>query len=199
MSMLLGKGEKMYKVFIVDDEKLIAMGLEKIINWKQLGCSTAGFTSSIEAYKSALLEPPDIIIIDIKMPYMDGLQLVEKLRNAGIKAEVIVLIHFSEFEYAKKGAAFGVNTYLLKPLEEEEVISAVRQSIHQLQKQKEIQKGQEIINTVQIKIDPMKNKTGYTCTNYMNNKRIERAKKILLKPSVNLYEITCNVNYQYFK
>ena len=104
----------MYKVYIVDDEWAIAKGLEKLIDWNGLGCSTSSFTNSINAYESALQENPDILISDIKMPYMDGLELISKLKAADLRVVVIIISGFSEFEYARKGIELGVNAYIFE-------------------------------------------------------------------------------------
>jgi len=119
----------MYKVFVVDDESLIARGLEKIIDWERLGCRVYPFTSSIEAYKSALVEHPQILITDIKMPFMDGLDLINRLQSIFDKFETIILSGYSEFEYARKGIELGVNKYLLKPVDQADLKSAVLLSI----------------------------------------------------------------------
>lgn len=119
----------MYKVFIVDDESLIARGLEKIIDWEQLGCRIYTYTSSIHAYKSALVENPQILITDIKMPFMDGLELIGRLQSAYFRFEAIILSGYSEFEYARKGIELGVNKYIVKPVDKEDLKSAVLTSI----------------------------------------------------------------------
>ena len=133
----------MYKVFIVDDERVIAKGLEKLVDWNGLGCYTLSFTSSVEAYESAMRERPDILITDIKMPYMDGLELISKLKAADVKFAAIIISGFSEFEYARKGIELGVNAYIFKPVEQEELKSAVAQAIVQFEKQDSILKELE--------------------------------------------------------
>lgn len=119
----------MYKIFIVDDEIIIARGLEKIINWEQLGCRVYLYNSSIQAYEDALVEKPAILITDIRMPFMDGLNLINKLKSSFITFEAIVLSGYSEFEYARKGIDLGVVKYLLKPVVQKELEAAVLKSI----------------------------------------------------------------------
>jgi Response regulator containing CheY-like receiver domain and AraC-type DNA-binding domain len=118
-----------YKVFIVDDESLIAWGLGKIIDWEGMGCRAYVYTSSTHAYESALVENPQILITDVKMPDMDGLDLIGRMRNASARFEAIVLSGYSEFEYARKGIELGVNKYILKPVDQEILKSAVLMSI----------------------------------------------------------------------
>jgi two-component system, response regulator YesN len=133
----------MHKVFIVDDEWAIAKGLEKVIDWNGLSCHTVSFTSSVDAYESAILERPDILITDIKMPYMDGLELIGKLKAADVKFATIIISGFSEFEYARKGIELGVNAYIFKPVEQEELKSAVAHAIAQIEKQDSVLKELE--------------------------------------------------------
>jgi len=137
----------MYRIFIVDDEVGIVNGLEKILDWEQLGCVTTCFSNSVDAYESALAGPPDILITDIKMPLMDGLELIRKLRAAGNKSAVIILSGFSEFEYAQKGISLGIDAYILKPIEEEELLSAVTQAMKHLEDQNSIKKELEKIKS----------------------------------------------------
>ncbi len=125
----------MYKVFIVDDEPAIAKGLEKLIDWNRLECQTFSFTDSRASYEAALIENPHIIITDIKMPFMDGLEFIKKLNSEGINCDVIILSGYSEFEYARKAIDLGVNTYLLKPVEEVDLESIVVKTIDQLKKE----------------------------------------------------------------
>lgn len=130
----------MYKVFIVDDERVIAEGLEKLIDWNGLECETRSFTCSAEAYGAAIGEIPDIIITDIKMPFMNGLELIKKLKSEGVDSDVIILSGYSEFEYARKGIELGVNTYLLKPVEQKDLESVVREVINRIKKEESEQK-----------------------------------------------------------
>ena len=138
----------MYKVFIVDDEVVIVNGLEKIFDWNQMGCLTSCFSNSVEAYEAALADHPDILITDIKMPLMDGLELINRLKASGNKTIFIILSGFSEFEYAKKGISLGINAYILKPVEEEELLAAVKLAINKLEEknniQKELEKAKEL-------------------------------------------------------
>ena len=128
----------LYKVFIVDDEWTIARGLEKLIDWAGMECMTFCFANSLAAYESAMREAPDIIVADIKMPYLDGLELISKLRAADIHSEAIMISGFSEFADARKGIQLGVNAYISKPVEQEEIKAAIRQAIDHIKKQTSI-------------------------------------------------------------
>ncbi|MFC5447463.1 response regulator [Paenibacillus aestuarii] len=114
------------KVFLVDDEKGIVDGLKKIISRYIPECEIVG-----EAYngvQGVSLIPacsPDIVITDIRMPQADGLEMIAKLKDAGCQAKFILLSGYADFEYARKGMRLGVQFYLNKPVEEEELRDCV--------------------------------------------------------------------------
>lgn len=116
----------MYKVLLVDDEFLIVDGIASVMNWKQLGTELVGTAQDgLEALAFIERERPDIIISDIRMPGMDGLQLVEKVASKYRDISFIMLTGFTEFEYAKKAMQYGVKHYLLKPCSEESLVEAI--------------------------------------------------------------------------
>ncbi|MFC5653558.1 response regulator [Paenibacillus solisilvae] len=109
------------KLIIVDDEQLIRMGLEKIILKMDFEIEVAGsFANGMEAW-TYLSKPgheePDVLITDIKMPMMDGLRLIELVREKNKDISIVVLSGFNEFEYARSALRFGVRDYLLKPVD----------------------------------------------------------------------------------
>ena len=129
----------MYKVMIVDDEKSIRDGLEKIIHWEEYGFAVCGLArSGEEAYSIYQKTHPDLILTDIRMPGMSGLELIEKLRSDGEKdLEFIILSGYADFEYARRAIKFGVSNYLLKPVDEDEIhhlLSGIGNKVANLQK-----------------------------------------------------------------
>jgi two-component system response regulator YesN len=111
----------MYKLIIVDDDELIRKGLEKVIPWEQLGFTVIGvYGNALEALESMKSNPSDVILTDIRMPEMSGLELIEQARNfhSGLKA--VIISGYSEFEYARQAIMLKVENYLLKPLGQEE-------------------------------------------------------------------------------
>ncbi len=121
------------KVLIADDEENIRDGLKAAVDWESCGyeiCGEAG--NGMDALEMALVLQPDLIIADIRMSGMDGLQMVKKLRELDGKSRIIVLSGYSEFQYAKQSIELGVEAYLLKPIDEEELttqITRVKNSI----------------------------------------------------------------------
>ena len=114
----------MINVLIVDDEPFIREGLKILINWEEYGFIITGeATNGTEAI--SLLEDNnyDLIITDIKMPEVDGIELVEYIRNHKSKdVKIIILSGYYEFEYAKQAIRYNVVDYILKPIKKEELI-----------------------------------------------------------------------------
>ncbi len=110
-----GKGFKMIKVLFVDDEVLAMEYLQNLISWEAHGFEVVGHALNAKrALEMFDRERPEIVISDIKMVGMDGLELAGELRKRHADAAVILLSAYKDFEYAKKGIEYGVSNYLLK-------------------------------------------------------------------------------------
>jgi len=106
-----------YTALIVDDEYYELEGLKESIPWSELGVSTVlTAINGVEAYKILTDVQVDIIITDIKMPGMDGIELIKKLRQMNYKCKVIVISGFDSFDYATQVIKYNVIDYLLKPV-----------------------------------------------------------------------------------
>ena len=117
----------MYKVVLVDDERLILEGLAQVMPWEKLGCQVAG-TASNGADGLRLIREiqPDLVLTDIRMPNMDGLAMIAALRSEFPGLQVTVLTAYRDFEYAQTCIRLGVCRYLLKPSKMDELIEAVQ-------------------------------------------------------------------------
>lgn len=105
----------MLKVLLVDDEFLVRVAFSNTIDWKEHGFDFIGTASNgVEAYDMILKERPDIVITDLTMPQMGGLELIEKVHEANVKCEFVVLSCHNEFEYARQSLKMGVFDYILK-------------------------------------------------------------------------------------
>jgi len=105
------------KVLIVDDEPKLRQGLQTLIPWKKLGFEVIAVAANGEEALSIIAEKqPDIALVDIRMPLMDGLQLLQAVSSEGYRLHVIILSGYADFEYAKQAIKYGVDGYLLKPL-----------------------------------------------------------------------------------
>ncbi len=110
------------RVLLIDDEPIIREGLRSIIDWKSFGFEICGEAEDGKRGMEQILElKPDIAIVDIKMPEMNGLEMIEKLKEFDISCEMIVLTAYTDFKFAQKSIELGINSYLLKPIEENEL------------------------------------------------------------------------------
>ena len=106
----------MYSVFLVDDEPIVLEGIRTKIDWESAGFSFAGEATDGEIALSMIHElKPDILITDIKMPFMDGLELAAAIKKTQPWIKIIILSGHDEFDYAKKAISIGIEDYLLKP------------------------------------------------------------------------------------
>jgi two-component system response regulator YesN len=109
----------MFKVMLVDDEKRILDGLSVMIDWNKYGFDICARTrNGLEALQAAKQWKPDLIVTDIRMPNMDGLELIRLWKSSSPITQFIILSGYSEFSYAKQAMQLGVRHYVLKPIEE---------------------------------------------------------------------------------
>jgi two-component system, response regulator YesN len=112
----------MYKVLLVDDEPMIREGLRTIIDWEACGFAVAGDAANgRDALAKHEQLAPDLIVIDIRMPVMDGLQAIKEIRKLDSKCHFLILSGYADFSYAKQAISQGVNSYILKPIDEDEL------------------------------------------------------------------------------
>ena len=117
----------MIKVFLVEDEVIIRHGIRDNINWEENGFSFVGEAGDGEyAYPMILKTEPDILITDVRMPFMDGLELSRLVKKALPDTKIIILSGYNEFDYAKEAIKIGISDYLLKPITSTNLIEALK-------------------------------------------------------------------------
>ncbi|MDD9268164.1 response regulator [Paenibacillus sp. GCM10023248] len=130
----------MYTLLIVDDERWVRQGLRTTIDWQAEGIEVLGDAEDGEdALQMMRDRMPDIIITDIKMPRMDGLALIEAVKSHQGAAKIIIMSGYSDFSYAQQAMRLGAVDYVLKPIEETQMLEVVRKCIAQLQQEREEQ------------------------------------------------------------
>lgn len=131
----------MIKVFLVEDEFVIREGIKKTIEWEKHGYEFCGEASDGElAYPMIQKANPDIVLTDIRMPFMDGLELSSLIKKNMPWVEIVILSGHQEFEYAKAGIEIGIAKYLLKPINGVELLrelDSIRQKIEEQRKDRE--------------------------------------------------------------
>lgn len=127
----------MYKVFIVDDEVIVREGIRNKIQWDDTPFTLAGEAGDGEIALSMIQEiKPDILITDIKMPFMDGLQLSMIVKNIQPWIRIIILSGHDEFDYAKEAIKIGVDDYILKPFSSEDLMKSMLKASRKIDQQK---------------------------------------------------------------
>lgn len=112
----------MYRLMIVDDEYATLNGLSNYIPWCDMGFEVkAKASNGKQALENLQRQDIDVILTDIRMPVMDGMELIRRIREENLPIEIILLSAYRDFEYAKEGIRYGVHDYILKPTKYEEI------------------------------------------------------------------------------
>ncbi|WP_270169446.1 response regulator transcription factor [Paenibacillus sp. SYP-B4298] len=126
----------MYNVLLADDENIILEGISRIVDWEASGTRLSAIArNGQEALQSIHESPPDIVISDIRMPGMDGIELVRQTLAAYPGIRFILLTGYSEFDYAQQAMKHGVKHYLLKPCNEKQISQALDELVEELRQQ----------------------------------------------------------------
>lgn len=127
----------MLKLLIAEDEPKIASGLQKQIESMNLDLEVIGIAQDGEAaLEAARRLLPDILLVDICMPFLNGLELLERLQECAKKFKVIIISGYSEFEYAKRSVELAVYAYILKPVDIKELKKKLEEIIVEIQRDK---------------------------------------------------------------
>jgi two-component system response regulator YesN len=130
----------MFKVFLVEDEIVVREGIRNNILWEQYGFLYVGDAADGELALPMIRQiQPDLLITDIKMPFMDGLALIELVRKELPKTKIVIISGYDDFSYAQQAISMGVEQYLLKPIVKEKMVEI----LIALQKKMETEKQQQ--------------------------------------------------------
>lgn len=136
----------LYKVMVVDDEDEIRLGIIKKINWEALGFKVIGDgENGKDALEKVEKLQPDIVLTDIKMPFMDGLELVEELGKVMPSTRVVIFSGADDFEYAHKAIKLNVVEYILKPINSIELTDILKRLKEKLDKEYEEKRNLETL------------------------------------------------------
>lgn len=127
----------MYKVLVVEDEDLIRRGIIMTVDWSSIDCVVVGeATNGSEGIAAVEKFSPDIIITDLNMPGMDGIEMLTSLRKSGCNSYVIILTAYDSFKYAQSALRLGAVDFILKPFHDGELESAIL-AIHEKERKEE--------------------------------------------------------------
>ena len=114
-------------LYNIEDEEMICQAIANIIDWEKYDIRLIGTcTDGVDAYHTILDECPDIVMTDIRMPGISGLELIERISRTDLNTQFIILSGYGEFDYAKRAMKCGVRHYLLKPCTEEQIIDCIQ-------------------------------------------------------------------------
>lgn len=127
----------MWRMVVIDDEAFVRMGIQKIMERSKCDIQIcAEGVDGDDGYEKVIEYRPDIILVDIRMPGMSGIELCRKLKQEGVQGKIIIMSAYSEFEYAKEAITIGAVNYLLKPIDKEQLIAEVQKIIDELEESK---------------------------------------------------------------
>lgn len=145
----------MYKLMIVDDEQIEREGMAQFIPWENYDvelCATAW--NGLDAFEQIQKIQPDILLTDIKMPVMNGIELIEKLADTYPGICVIVLSGYGEYEYTSQAMELGVRHYLLKPCDEEKIVTVLNEAKKEVDQKRMAQIKQKEYHTIRRQLLP---------------------------------------------
>ncbi len=179
----------MITIIVADDEKLIRLGIKKILQdnfGSDLNVLEA--KNGLEVLELCKKESPYVVITDIRMPKMDGVELMQEISKLSQKIAIIVLSGFDDFSYAKSAITNGALAYILKPIDTKELLDAVNKALNSVKIQEINQKEQKLKNIISdgiieenLKLNQEDFKNGYFCLTI--NKKINSCQNLFEKIS----------------
>jgi two-component system, response regulator YesN len=183
---------RLLKILIVEDEDFERRAIKYLVNkYFTDKIEVVGEASNGElAVESALTLKPDIILMDINMPILDGLKASEKIKEENKNIEIVILTAYNYFEYAKRGIKIGVSDYLLKPYSDEEFLESINRIMDKIEGKNNINKpAEELVDGVP------------DCKNSNNSEIVETAKRYIelnYTKEISLEEIAGHVSVSSF-
>lgn len=152
----------MYRAIVADDEELIRNGISNLIDSMGLGIKVVATASdgleTLDIYEKYI---PDILLIDINIPHINGLECIKKIRDKNSISVIIIISGYDKFEYARQAIEHNVDFYLLKPVDDEEFYDVMKQAIEKFNNRLE---EQNIIS----KFSPEKQKSKSSVIEFIN-------------------------------
>lgn len=128
----------MYRILVADDESVIREGIKCLFDYESLGFTVCGEAADgPQALERILQLQPDVVLMDIRMPGMTGLEVADHARRQGFAGHIVIISSFTDFRYAQEAIRYGVQSYLTKPIDDDELESILRQIKSDLDKKAE--------------------------------------------------------------
>ncbi len=157
----------MLNVMLVDDEHNVRQGIKMMIPWAELGLQViCEGEDGEDGLKKILAHNPDIVVADVKMPGMSGIQMIEAAIKRGFAGKFIILSGYSDFTYAKEAISLGVQEFILKPVDEDELIKALKTAADKIYYERKsaviVEKGSKYLNEQFIRDLLLGNSSAYS-------------------------------------
>ncbi|MEK3881988.1 response regulator [Paenibacillus sp. PL2-23] len=193
----------MFKVLLVEDEEMIRKGLRFTFDWMRAGCVVVGEAENgEEGLRQIAALRPDIVIVDVNMPLMDGISMIEHSVEEAT-CSYIILSGYDEFRLAKDAIRLGVTEYLLKPLEQEQLLAALERAKRQVEMKRQyaVLKTSEAGGGEALRASVMKlpGKSTRYVTKMLQYVQEHYAEKISIKDLVEKLEVSATYLNQKFK
>ena len=181
----------MYSILIVDDEPIIRRGIKTFIDFNKYGISNvyeAEDGNSASKVFSEIL--PDLVLLDINMPFKDGLTIAEEFKNIKKETKIAIITGYDYFEYAQKALKIGVEDYILKPVSKKDINEIITKLIYELNQEKKHIEVEKIIN----KISNNKNTDNQTVNSKYRDIILKKFEENYSNVSFNLNSLADNMN-----
>lgn len=185
----------MYKILLVDDEELVLKSLLHTVEWEKYGFSVIDMAlSGKEAYEKTMDLKPDLVMTDIRMQGIGGLELIQMVKQERPDTFFCILSGYAEFAYAKKALELGAIGYCLKPFQEEEIVAYLRKIKTELDNRKKTERATQVQENEKAEIkkrkNSVKNQTYIDIMDYVNEHYMED-----ISPQILAERFHINVSY----
>lgn len=168
----------MYKVVVVEDSSLLRKGLIFTTPWEKLKCQVIGEASNgLEGVEIIKKLNPDIVITDIKMPGLDGIDMIKSLKDL-TNTVFIIISAYSEFDYAKSALKLGVTDYLLKPIDDNELLNSISNACKKVYNNRQLLSLKHVIDTSKDS-RVMLFREYFTCTDTAKSASVQKAVNLI--------------------
>ena len=217
------KREQTHRILVADDERMIRQGLQVLLARHYRDLTVLEASNGQECWDILNTEPQiQLAFVDIRMPELDGLQVCEKIKTAGLPVKVVIISGFRDFDYARQALRYGVTDYLLKPVNPSDVLRLIQELLQLAPLTAELIEKQERLLIEQVRIwihDHLheditlldlsrrfhysvsyismlfKKEIGTGFQEYLLDCRMQRAKLLLLDPALRISDIAQQVGY----
>jgi two-component system response regulator YesN len=172
----------MYKLYIADDELIIINGLKKLLNWQDLQCEIVGESNNGKKAEEEIVKlKPDIAILDIRMPFRSGLQILKTINEHELHTKVVFLSAYAEFDYAQEALNLGAANYLTKPVNSAKLETAVKEAVKHIEADANAREALDRVKRMEINQNPGSFEWGRnTIKDFIRVQPDEQIRKILL-------------------